>query len=459
MTTLGRTSALQFPGRLRRRWLRWRLFHDPVGFNFFGSVTGNLGVGVAARNTLTTLRLLGYPVEVTDVDVDVKSGRSRQILTHGTPGDRSADRGRHPVNMFHINPPWGLGLVWEKRGLAQRDHMNVCVPFWELEDLPEDWVTFLSAMDVVLAPTAFIESAVRSALPDAAIVRLPQSVPDLRVSGKDRQRWNLPNDAVVFLSAFDVLSDLARKNPSAAIAAFRSAFPGRDDVRLVLKIQPLAAEFSAKRDELQQLVGGDPRIMILEARLSVEDLAQLMNVADVYVSLHRSEGLGLGMMESLTLGIPVLATAYSGPLDFITAENSELIPFTRVPVDSDLDVYQQMSGISSWAEPDHGSAMAAMRRLADDASLRRRLGRRGMLDMKLRRDEVESGVAIRRLVDTLRSDPVRKSHEEKRRIMRSFARPRFLPVSALRHVAAVTLKRLVGIPWRKDVTPTSGPSA
>ena len=62
--------------------------------------------------------------------------------------------------------------------------------------------------------------------------------------------------------------------------------------------------------------------VLVEDDLKAEELVDLFMCADAYVSLHRSEGFGFGIAESMALGKPVIATAYSGNTDFATAANS-----------------------------------------------------------------------------------------------------------------------------------------
>ena len=69
----------------------------------------------------------------------------------------------------------------------------------------------------------------------------------------------------------------------------------------------------------------------------MEYLSQIANstyrpLSDCYVSLHRSEGFGLTIAEAMALGKPAIATAYSGNLEFMTAENSYLCPAPRCEV-------------------------------------------------------------------------------------------------------------------------------
>ena len=64
-----------------------------------------------------------------------------------------------------------------------------------------------------------------------------------------------------------------------------------------------------------------------------DDVISLYASADCFISLHRSEGLGLGMMEAMLLGKPVIATGWSGNLDFMTADNSRLVEVARAGCD------------------------------------------------------------------------------------------------------------------------------
>ena len=79
-----------------------------------------------------------------------------------------------------------------------------------------------------------------------------------------------------------------------------------------------------------------------------QDSYALINACDCYVSLHRSEGFGLTMAEAMLMRKPVIATAYSGNLDFMTAENSLLVDYRRVPITADLPHYPKGA---EWAEP------------------------------------------------------------------------------------------------------------
>ncbi len=438
------STRLKVADRTRSAVLRRRLARDPVGFNFFAYMSSHSGLGEAARNLTTTLQGLGCPIAVSDIDNF--SGRSGLVLTHCSAGETSGHQTPHPVNIFLINPAEGLGILRRHPSIGARDRLNTCVMFWEFQDFPADVVEFLQGMDLVLTPTEFIAGAVMKEVPGVACTQLPMSVPLRSAVYPDRSRWGLPEDSVVFLATFDFMSDPNRKNPHAVIRAFQMAFPDTDGVRLVLKFQPVPASLASSRDSLIAMANHDPRIQFMEISLSTQDLTDLCASADVYVSLHRSEGLGLGLMESLSLGVPVIATGYSGPRDFLTDSNSVMLPYTLIPV-AETHAYPDMLGLGVWADVDLDSAAVAMRRLADNPSERQRLGTQGRADMDALRAKCASGAGVSHAISVMRTDRrLWSRHPEAIRRLRSISPPPQLSAGALRHLAAVRVKRLLGIP-------------
>jgi glycosyltransferase involved in cell wall biosynthesis len=174
----------------------------------------------------------------------------------------------------------------------------------------------------------------------------------------------------------DTRSSLARKNPAGAVKAFAEAFDESPAARLLLKLNgpdDAMTAFTASLGSLAQR----SNITILRNHLDEAALDALYAGADVLLSLHRAEGFGLPMLEALARGIPVVATAWSGNVDFTDGGNSLQVPFRLVPVDDPAAIY---SG-SRWAEPDLAAAAAGLRRLADDAALYDRLSEAAYRDV------------------------------------------------------------------------------
>ena len=113
--------------------------------------------------------------------------------------------------------------------------------------------------------------------------------------------------------------------------------------------------------------------ILIDRVQSREESYGLLNACDCYVSLHRSEGFGLTMAEAMFFGKPVVATGYSGNLDFMSADNSILIPYEKTPLPRDYMVYRKGS---VWAEPSVAAAAEAMRWVVDHPAEVRSLGQR-----------------------------------------------------------------------------------
>lgn len=352
------------------------------GVNLYGYLTSNLGLGVAGRNTAEMLLSNGVPTKLIDVNPGGgMQGKERSLAEH-----ISASAGVEPyaVNLFHINPDQVLYLLKPWGGSVRLDgRTNACVPFWELPRLPDSWLKPLGAMDAVFAPTRFVETAIRNALPSAEVIHYPQAVHVPGDIAGDRAGLGLPADALLFVTSFDMRSDIERKNPWAAISAFLAAFPDRDDVRLIIKVNNVDTIAGLER-HVQRLrdVAADTRIIVIDHPMSYREVLTLYASCDALISLHRSEGLGLSLLEAMALGKPVVATGWSGNMDFMTAENSVPVSFDEVEVvASTQPAYAPTrAGAQYWAEPRVDEAATALRTLAENPALRASMGAEAAAD-------------------------------------------------------------------------------
>lgn len=384
------------------------------GFNLYGYLTSNIGLGVAGRNTAEMLLHNGTPVRLNDVS----AGRGMQGKERSLVEEIERSRGLAPyaMNLFHLNPDQMVYLLNPLSSrVTIRDRMQVCVPFWELPALPPVWHRPLEAMDLILAPTRYIETAIRTELPQARVLHFPQAVhiPDGIVA--DRARFGLPEDATVFVMSFDMRSDIERKNPWAAIEAFHKAFPSRSDVRLIVKVNNAGAsvQFPALVRRLNE-AARDSRVVIRTEPMTYRDVLTLYASSDALVSLHRAEGLGLSLLEAMSLGRPVIATAFSGNTDFMTPENSCLVSYRMIPVvASTQHAYSvKFAGPQEWAEADVEEAARYMTQLADDPALRAKLGGRAAATAAAIRESHDRGevvTGVRREYEEWLADPQRRA--------------------------------------------------
>jgi hypothetical protein len=388
-----------------------------TGFNFFGHLTGHFGLGHSARATLAWLVQQQQPLCVRDVPTG--DGRGGWLPPLGASLRRQPWGLPHDVNFFHLNPPEilrCLSLEWQLLPIERR--LNIALPFWELPSMPAPWLDLLAAMDLVLAPTRFVESVLRDNAPGIRCLHFP-FVTDLVPSAPTaRQRFGLPEGALVFLSAFDVGSDIERKNPWAAIRAFQSAFTGQEAVRLIIKLtQPRGWSYArVQLEKLRQMTQSDSRLILIDEHLPRPDLLTLFASCDVLVSLHRAEGLGMVLMEMMALGKPVVATAWSGNMDFTTSDNACLVDFDMVPVQAVDPVFREECARAAplWAEPRIPSAATWMRRLHDEPSLRARIGQQAAEDMRQRCASGREGM-LDKIKATLLTPEVRAGHPARAR--------------------------------------------
>lgn len=260
--------------------------------------------------------------------------------------------------------------------------------FWELETVPDEQQWGIGLVDEIWAPTEFVRSAY-----SAATTRPVRLVP-LPIADPGPVERRRTADAFTFLVSFDHRSVMERKNPIGAVQAFRRAFPdGR--ARLVVKTMN-AVEQPAAAAQLRAAIGADERITIVDDCLSRDEHVGLLASVDALVSLHRSEGLGLHLAEAMWLGVPVIATGYSGNLDFMDESCAVLVDHSLVPVEFGGGAYD---GEAVWAEPDVDQAAEAMRVLLANPERCCDLAAAGRRRMERQPDRATAGRAMAALLE------------------------------------------------------------
>jgi glycosyltransferase involved in cell wall biosynthesis len=284
----------------------------------------------------------------------------------------------HPVNVLCVNADQTPNVMAELGAATVGGRVNVGYWFWELARFPDAWRGSIDFVDEIWTASSFVADAVR-AVTDKPVHDIRMAVDATPSRPYSRSEVGLPGDRFVFLFSFDFRSFVARKNPGAVVDAFQRAFPlGDEAAALLIK----TTNGDVRPDELAALraaAAGDPRIEVRDGFLSRDEVFGLMSVADCYVSLHRSEGFGLGLAESMSLGKPVIGTAYSGNMEFMDAANSCLVGYRLVEVGADEYPYPEGQ---VWADPDLDQAAFHMRRLVADRAYAAALGERARTHMR-----------------------------------------------------------------------------
>ncbi|MBR0668809.1 glycosyltransferase family 4 protein [Roseomonas hellenica] len=323
------------------------------------------GLGEGTRRLADMLEAAGVPVHRADLTAVMRQGPP------GPPPELPADG--PGTLILHVNGPM---VPWSMRALGRRAVAGKRVfAFWnwELPKLAADWDRGYRFVHGILASSDFVADAVRRP-GGPPVATVPYYIPDPEPASITRADLGLPEHAFLALSIFDASSSVERKNPVAAIRAHRQAFGDRADRVLVLKTYKTGMGGAAWAEVLAEAAGA-PNIRILDREMSRQEVWGLIRLSDVFVSLHRSEGIGLSPAESMRLGRPVIATGWSGNMDFMDAASAMLVGYRLIPAQDLRGTYSVPGAV--WAEPDVAEAAACLTTLAEDPVRRLALAEAG----------------------------------------------------------------------------------
>jgi glycosyltransferase involved in cell wall biosynthesis len=342
-----------------------------------GFLDGALGLGAAGRQLTRAALLAGESVET--INYRNRNGGSVpwRDLTRSAPAEPD-------IHIVCLNgdqlATWAGRFPQQTTTRAYR----IGLWFWETDQLPLTMARGFELLDEVWVTSAFTQQAVKAAAPP----HMPVHVVPLGVNPNDGvvglhlgqasegsagsviSRQQVANDCAPLASvvdrpwfgfAFDISSTLVRKNPVGLINAWITAFPMPGDPVLVLKsingfLQPhlpgLLADAAQGRADIINVDAVWPALL----------QHRFLHALSAYVSLHRSEGYGLPLLECMVRGIPVMATGATGNMAFMTQENSWMVPATPTLLSAGDSVYDDGGGVF---EPDSGAAIALLRTLVD----------------------------------------------------------------------------------------------
>ena len=338
------------------------------GFNVLGHCSYWSGVGEAQRMLREAVDAAGGRTATRDVPAD---WRFDQPTRPDYLGVESYDTSILCIPLFtrgdRIHPRAGLN---RKPGVRK-----IAYWYWELEVLPKNHAKNARHFDEIWAPTQFVAGAVRAAVPDKPVRVVLPAVQLGKMAAVERAKYGLAETDFVAMFMFDVASVLERKNPLAVVEAFRKAFGNRRDTRLVLKIS--RPEFDPQGVKQLREAVAKVNGIIIDQHVSRAEAYGIMNMCDCYISLHRSEGYGITLAEAMLLGKPVIATGYSGNMDFMSGEFSMLVPYKLTTISQNLPYYPKGC---RWAEADVDEAAQHLRWAYDHPALARRMGDKARIE-------------------------------------------------------------------------------
>ena len=268
---------------------------------------------------------------------------------------------------------------------------------FETDRVNHEHVERCNKMDRVWVPTEFhVASFVKSGVDSSKVVKIVQPVDvevfdplkyepldlveigDLVLGGSGVRGLGL---GFVFLSVFKWEK---RKGWDVLLKAYLREFSGEDNVALFLLTNAYHSDGNfgnkvvdfVKEMNFKEGADGYPFVYVIDKHIAQVDLPLLYKAADAFVLPTRGEGWGRPIVEAMAMSLPVIATNWSGPTEYLTEENGYPL------------VVEEMSEVKEgpfeghqWAEPSVDKLRVLMRRVVsepDDAKVK---GRRGREDM------------------------------------------------------------------------------
>lgn len=354
-------AALPVPGASRKK----------VDVQLIGPLAKASGLGQATRLSADILRATGLSVRGVDFDLDnpAPEGFSSDTMIE--------DYGPAKINLIHLNAE-SIPLAFAYQPDVFSGAYNIGYFFWELDRPAYCHYLGMELLDEIWVSTDYGVQIYQKDAKGKPVVNVGMCYEDVgdipRREARDfvNRRLRLDDSQYVCLVAFDSFSFVQRKNPVSVLLAFQKAFEGVDSARLIVKTQNRDSVFDPVQvqlwDRVEQIIASDHRITVLNETLSYRDLLRLKAGSDCYISLHKSEGWGFGMIEAMNLRVPVVCTAYSGNMDFCTEQTVWLVDYEESLLQQGDYIFVRKG--SKWAEPGIDSAARQLRAAYDNPAER-----------------------------------------------------------------------------------------
>ncbi|MEK3725873.1 glycosyltransferase [Paenibacillus sp. FSL H8-0034] len=360
------------------------------GINLLGYARAEMGVGESCRLAANSLNAVGVPFGIINF-----TGISNSRLSDLTWAHKEISVPSYSVNVFHINAEQmpEINLLYGNSLFENR--YNIGYWHWELPDFPDEWQNSFKYVDEIWVPSTFVGDAISIKSP-VPVIKIPHSIEVKIMEQRNRAYYKLPEKAFLFLTMFDVKSFSERKNPKASIDAFKLAFGPNDmNVGLVVKVNRFKSNFNGL-DMLTELISNYKNIYLIDETISRNDVNALINVTDCFISLHRSEGFGLGFAEAMYLGKPVIGTNWSSNTDFMNEKNACLVDYKLVQLEKDYGPYKSYQ---YWADPSVQHASEYMIKLISNKEYYNMISSEGESHIKSLHSPIVIGQLIRKRLD------------------------------------------------------------
>ena len=347
------------------------MIKNNFGVNVSGFFKAEIGFGEAVRGNIKALEAVSIPYIPLNFNLDLKDRLNDNSLKNFSQDPI------YDINIIHINPDTIPSFLEEKGKEFFKNKYNIGFWAWELSEFPDSYNEYFILFNEIWTPSSFCQKIIAEKSP-VPVIDIPHII-EIKETDIDKTKtFGFDKDKFTFLFMFDYNSHLERKNTIAIIEAFEEAFSGNDHVQLVIKTS-IPTYFPQDKETLINSIQQKNNIVVIEEMLRRDQLLSLINQCDCYVSLHRSEGFGLTIAEAMALGKPVIATGYSGNLEFMNINNSFAVKYEMIELTH--NVGQLQKGLF-WADPDILHAAKLMNFVFNNNDEAKQIGAKAREDMQ-----------------------------------------------------------------------------
>lgn len=336
---------------------------NSTDLNLIGFFKGDVGIGEFARDAADAISLSGLRSSIINIPYP---DPARNTITKYEKQLQSELQANVSIYFMPATEQFSLAYRWPSDRLT--------VPYsigywpWELDIWPSRYQFCFDIVDEIWGMSKFVCESFKRSNSNAHVHWMPLSVnPPALPESRTSQLLDVPDNKFVVLTAFDFNSAIDRKNPMASYATFKKVFAG--DANAIFVVKCMGDAHTAAEVDFLTALKNDPQVLIVSQNLSNPVFMQLIRRADCFISLHRAEGFGRMMAEAMVLGTPVVATKYSGNLDFMNESNSYLVDYTLIPVAQ--GAYPLATDESRWADPSVEHAALQLRNLYSNVEERK----------------------------------------------------------------------------------------
>jgi glycosyltransferase involved in cell wall biosynthesis len=354
---IGETVLLDYASSKSRFCTDLLLENIRTPMQVFGFFKQSFGLAEACRCTTKALETTNIVLSRTQLPFKGKHSGEDFSFNAGSAPRVSKE---YEFRLFHCNGNH-LDIIKEKWGKEIFENSySIGFWHWELPDFPDEFLSWFSNMNEIWVPSSFVRDAIAPKSP-VPVQLFPLAIDDTLFlpPTSDRRMFGLPLEDFLYITSFDFYSSMERKNPIGAIKAFSALIKqGHTQIHLVVKTSNRHAD-PAAADNLDKALNQLPneKFTLIENTLPRETMLCLLNSCDAFVSLHRSEGFGLHLAEAMAMGKTVIATNWSGNVDFMNERNSYPVDYDLVEL---IECHGPYAKGNHWAEPNLTHATTQM---------------------------------------------------------------------------------------------------